>query len=85
VPLNLELRLSVEDSPNNAGMAIDAIRCAKVALDRGLAGPLQEISAFTMKHPLVQMRDSEARERLERWIGDGVVAPAKGSVAVGAA
>lgn len=69
VPMNMELRLSVEDSPNSAGMAIDAVRCAKLALDRGLGGPLDEISAFTMKHPPVQWRDTEARERLEKWIG----------------
>lgn len=68
VPMNLELRLSVEDSPNSAGMGIDCIRCAKLALDRGLGGPLEEISAVTMKHPPRQMRDSEARERLEQWI-----------------
>ncbi|UCG15363.1 MAG: inositol-3-phosphate synthase [Phycisphaerales bacterium] len=68
VPNNLELRLSVEDSPNSAGVAIDAIRCAKLALDRGIGGPLDAISSFTMKHPPVQRRDSEARELLERWI-----------------
>lgn len=68
VPMNLEMRLSVEDSPNSAGMAIDAIRCAKLALDRGIAGPLDEISAVTMKHPPRQIRDSEARQLLEEWI-----------------
>jgi myo-inositol-1-phosphate synthase len=68
VPMNIELRLSVEDSPNSAGMAIDGIRCAKLARDRGMGGPLEEVSAFTMKHPPRQLRDSEARERLERWI-----------------
>lgn len=68
VPMNIELRLSVEDSPNSAGMAIDCIRCAKLALDRGIGGPLAEVSAFTMKHPPEQMRDSEARTRLECWI-----------------
>jgi myo-inositol-1-phosphate synthase len=68
VPMNIELRLSVEDSPNSAGMGIDCIRCAKLALDRGLGGPLLEVSAFTMKHPPKQWRDTEARERLERWI-----------------
>ena len=68
VPMNIELRLSVEDSPNSAGMAIDGIRCAKLALDRGIGGPLAEISAFTMKHPPEQFRDTVARERLERWI-----------------
>ena len=49
--MNAELRLSVEDSPNSAGMAIDAIRCAKLALERGIGGPLVEVSAVTMKHP----------------------------------
>ena len=68
VPMNLELRLSVEDSPNSAGVAIDAIRCAKLALDRNIAGPLEEISAFCMKHPPKQLRDSEARDRMEQWI-----------------
>ena len=68
VPMNVELRLSVEDSPNSAGMAIDGIRCAKLALDRGIGGPLNEISAFTMKHPPEQLRDTVARERLEHWI-----------------
>ena len=68
VPMNLELRLSVEDSPNSAGIAVDAIRCAKLALDRNISGPLHEISAVCMKHPPEQVRDSEARDRLERWI-----------------
>jgi myo-inositol-1-phosphate synthase len=68
IPMNLELRLSVEDSPNSAGIAVDAIRCAKLALDRGIGGPLVEASAVCMKHPPEQFRDSEAREHLERWI-----------------
>jgi len=68
VPMNLEARLSVEDSPNSAGMAIDAIRCAKLALDRGIGGPLVEISAVCMKHPPKQFCDSESRALLERWI-----------------
>jgi myo-inositol-1-phosphate synthase len=68
VPLNLELRLSVEDSPNSAGMAIDAIRCAKLALDRKVGGPLEEVSAFTMKHPPRQVPDFQARGLLEQWI-----------------
>ena len=71
IPMNLELRLSVEDSPNSAGIAIDAIRCAKLALDREIGGPLQEISAVCMKHPPKQFRDSVARDRLKRWIDDG--------------
>ncbi|MCG8588973.1 MAG: inositol-3-phosphate synthase, partial [Proteobacteria bacterium] len=69
-PMNLELRLSVEDSPNSAGVAIDAIRCAQVALDRGLGGPLHAVSAFTMKHPPEQMRDSEALQALEGFIAE---------------
>ena len=67
---NLEMRLSVEDSPNSAGVGIDAIRCAKLALDRGLGGPLEAISSFAMKHPPTQRRDSEAREMLEHWIAE---------------
>ncbi len=68
VPMNVELRLSVEDSPNSAGIAVDAIRCAKLALDRGIGGPLVEASAVCMKHPPEQFRDSEARDRMEQWI-----------------
>src|SRR5262245_8405528 len=68
VPMNLELRLSVEDSPNSAGVAIDAIRCAKLGLDRGLAGPLQATPAFAMKRPPVQMRDVDAVRALDSWI-----------------
>ena len=68
VPMNLELRLSVEDSPNSAGVAIDAIRCAKLALDRKQAGPLLAVSAFAMKSPPEQMRDIDARRDLEAFI-----------------
>jgi len=67
-PMNLELRLSVEDSPNSGGMAVDAIRCAKLALDRGIGGPLLEVSAVCMKHPPKQLSDAEARACLEQWI-----------------
>ena len=68
VPLNLELRLSVEDSPNSAGESIDAIRCCQLGRDRGLAGPLEAISAYTMKHPPVQFTDSVALQMLEDFI-----------------
>jgi len=68
VPLNLELRLSVEDSPNSAGVAVDAIRCCKLALDRGIGGALISISSYTMKHPPIQYSDSEARRRVEEFI-----------------
>jgi myo-inositol-1-phosphate synthase len=68
VPMNLELRLSVEDSPNSAGVSIDAIRCAKLALDRGLAGPIEGPAAYFMKHPPVQTSDDEAHQRVEAFI-----------------
>jgi myo-inositol-1-phosphate synthase len=68
VPLNLELRLSVEDSPNSAGCGIDAIRLARLARDRGVAGPLVSASAYLMKHPPKQMSDAEARGAVEAFI-----------------
>ncbi|MCO4763311.1 MAG: inositol-3-phosphate synthase [Myxococcales bacterium] len=68
VPMHVEARLSVEDSPNSAGVVIDAIRCAKLALDRGEGGPLFAISSYTMKHPPVQLRDSEAYDAVQRYI-----------------
>jgi myo-inositol-1-phosphate synthase len=68
VPMNLELRLSVEDSPNSAGVAIDAIRCAKLATDRGLGGPIEAPSAFFMKHPPRQWTDDEAYRRTEAFV-----------------
>ncbi len=68
VPMNLELRLSVEDSPNSAGVAIDSIRCAKVALDRGLGGVIHAPSSFFCKHPPRQYTDDEAYRLLEAFI-----------------
>ena len=68
VPLNIELKLEVHDSPNSAGVVIDAIRCAKLGLDRNIAGPLEEASAYFMKSPPKQFRDDVARNRLEEWI-----------------
>ncbi len=59
-PIELELRMSVQDSPNSAGVVIDAIRCASLGLQRGLSGPLEEASAYYMKSPPQQMRDSDA-------------------------
>ncbi len=73
VPMELELRLSVQDSPNSAGVVIDAVRCAKLALERGDAGPIEDVSAYYMKSPPVQMRDAVAHLRTEdfiRGIGD---------------
>jgi myo-inositol-1-phosphate synthase len=68
VPLHLEMRLSVEDSPNSAGVAIDAIRCVKVALDRKVSGVLKSISSYTMKHPIVQYSDAQAHQNVEDFI-----------------
>jgi myo-inositol-1-phosphate synthase len=68
VPVELELRLSVEDSPNSAGCVIDAIRCCKIAKDRGVGGVLESISAYTMKHPMRQAPDDVAREMVEEFI-----------------
>ncbi len=68
VPMNLELRLSVEDSPNSAGVAIDSIRCCKLALDRGIGGVLYSPSAYFMKHPPRQMTDDQAYQRTEDFI-----------------
>jgi myo-inositol-1-phosphate synthase len=75
-PIELELRLSVQDSPNSAGVVIDAVRCARLAIDRGLAGPLEAVSAYYMKSPPVQMRDSEARDRCNAFIGGAAATPA---------
>jgi len=68
VPMNLELRLSVEDSPNSAGIAIDAIRCAKLALERSEGGILPGPSAYFMKHPPRQYTDDEAYRMTEAFI-----------------
>src|SRR3546814_3448043 len=70
VPLNLELRLSVEDSPNSAGVAIDMIRCAKIARDRGLGGPILAPAAYFCKHPPEQMPDDKAFNAVEAFIAD---------------
>jgi myo-inositol-1-phosphate synthase len=67
-PLNVELKLEVWDSPNSAGVVIDAVRCAKLGLDRRLAGPLLAPSSYFMKSPPVQYTDHEAHERTRRFI-----------------
>jgi len=73
VPMNLELRLSVEDSPNSAGVAIDAIRCCKLALERGTGGVLDAPSSYFCKHPPKQYTDDEAYRLTEAFIkGDGL-------------
>lgn len=68
IPIELELRLSVEDSPNSAGVAIDMIRCCKMALDRGLSGTIYEPSAYFCKHPPIQFSDNEALVQLNNFI-----------------
>jgi myo-inositol-1-phosphate synthase len=72
VPLNLEAKLEVWDSPNSAGVIIDAVRCAKLGLDRGLSGPLIGPSSYFMKTPPKQFKDDTAREMTEAFIrGEG--------------
>ena len=68
VPLNVELKLEVWDSPNSAGVVIDAIRCSKLALDRGLSGALEAPSAYFMKSPPTQYTDDQARQMVEGYI-----------------
>ena len=67
-PINLEMRLSVQDSPNSAGVVIDAIRCAALAKERRLSGPLNSASSYYMKTPPVQHRDHVARELTNEFI-----------------
>jgi myo-inositol-1-phosphate synthase len=68
VPLNLEYKLEVWDSPNSAGIIIDAVRAAKIALDRGLGGPIHAASTYLMKSPPIQMPDDQGRAHLEAFI-----------------
>ncbi len=68
VPLNIELKLEVVDAPNSAGIVIDAVRCAKLALDRGISGTLFDPASYFMKSPPIQYSDEEARRRTEAFI-----------------
>ncbi len=68
VPIWIDAKLNVEDSPNSAGVVIDAIRAVKIAKDRGVAGPLYSVSAYFFKHPPVQMDDAKARRAVEEFI-----------------
>jgi myo-inositol-1-phosphate synthase len=72
VPLNLEYKLEVWDSPNSAGIIIDALRCAKIAKDRGIGGPILSASSYFMKSPPVQYRDDDARQAVEDFIAGTV-------------
>jgi len=71
VPLSIELKLEVWDSPNSAGIVIDAVRCAKIALDRGMGGPVVGASAYFMKSPPVQFSDEQAHDMVEAFIAGG--------------
>jgi myo-inositol-1-phosphate synthase len=73
IPISMELKLEVWDSPNSAGVVIDALRCAKVAMDRGIGGPLLGPSAYFMKSPPVQYTDGEAHDLVEAFIKDEVI------------
>ncbi len=79
VPLNLELKLEVWDSPNSAGVVIDAVRCCKLAMDNGIAGEVIEPSSYFMKSPPKQFTDSQARELVEQFIKRTAPKKAKGA------
>jgi myo-inositol-1-phosphate synthase len=68
VPLNVELKLEVWDSPNSAGVVIDAVRCAKLAMNNGISGQLLAPSSYFMKSPPVQYHDDDARDQVEEFI-----------------
>ncbi|MBM2827047.1 MAG: Myo-inositol-1-phosphate synthase [Dehalococcoidia bacterium] len=82
VPLNLELKLEVWDSPNSAGVVIDAIRCCKLGLDRGMSGTLTGPAAYFMKSPPIQYTDDEARDMVEKFIAEAIDAPILGDQVV---
>jgi myo-inositol-1-phosphate synthase len=85
VPLSCEVKLEVWDSPNSAGVVIDAVRCAKIALDRGIGGALNGPASYFMKSPPLQFTDDEARELVEAFIrGDEPVARPRRRAAGGA-
>ena len=68
LPINLDLKLSVQDSPNSGGVIIDVVRAVKIALDRGIGGELSSISSYSFKHPRYQINDFEARKRVDEFI-----------------
>jgi len=67
-PVTIHAKLEVEDSPNSAGMVIDVVRAVKIALDRGIAGPLSSISSYAFKHPPIQVEDHIAKQWVEEFI-----------------
>ena len=68
MPVSIQARLSVQDSPNSAGVMIDVVRALKIALDRGVSGPLVSMSSYAFKHPPEQVPDFEAKQRVEDFI-----------------
>ena len=70
IPYNMEVRLEVDDKANSAGIVVDAIRLAKIALDRGVGGPIKPASAYLMKHPIEQTSDVEAKAACEKFVAD---------------
>ena len=68
LPMELDLKLSVDDSPNSAGIVVDAVRCAALALNRQVGGVLEDVSAALMKHPPVQHPDAHAAQAMDSWI-----------------
>ncbi|MCL2645377.1 MAG: inositol-3-phosphate synthase [Phycisphaerales bacterium] len=68
LPMELDMKLSVEDSPNSAGVVVDAVRCLALARRAGVGGVLEEVSAALMKRPIRQMEEDDAKEAMERWI-----------------
>ncbi len=71
IPYNMEVRLDVDDKANSAGIVIDAIRLARIALDRGIGGPIRPASAYLMKHPIQQMSDVQAKADCESFVAEG--------------
>jgi myo-inositol-1-phosphate synthase len=70
LPMELDMKLSVEDSPNSAGIVVDAVRCLELARRRGIAGPLEAVSAALMKRPLKQLQDDDAADAMNTWIAE---------------
>ena len=70
IPYNMEVRLEVDDKANSAGIVVDAIRLAKIALDRGVGGPIKPASAYLMKHPIEQTSDVDAKVACEKFVAD---------------
>ncbi len=68
IPFNMEMRLEVDDKANSAGIVVDAVRYCKIALDRKVGGPLNDVSGWLMKHPPVPMNDDVAQAKVKVWL-----------------